>query len=147
MDKGVTNLWENCECSRGEFEEWHKLECLMGDCTNYGVVKLSIYPNEYSTMLPRLLWRCFKHDTIGVIDEGKPKKSIKKTFWKTTTSMFLDYLRPKLQHFIKHNFGAKWQDNQCKLVMANLPPNCIPSHIDSAENYTFQIQNEIQPMH
>jgi hypothetical protein len=61
--------------------------------------------------------------------------------------MFLDYLQPKLRHFIKHNFGAKWQDNQCKLVIANLPPNWIPSQIDSTENYTFQIQNEIQPMH
>jgi hypothetical protein len=61
--------------------------------------------------------------------------------------MFLDYLRSKLQHFIKNNFGAKWQDNQCRLVMANLPPNCIPSRIDSTENYTFQIQNEIQSMH
>jgi hypothetical protein len=56
-------------------------------------------------------------------------------------SMFLDYLRPKLQQFIKHNFVMRWQDTQCRLAMVNLPCDCILSHIDFVENYSFQIHN------
>jgi hypothetical protein len=34
---------------------------------------------------------------------------------------------------------GKMQDIQCKLAMANLPSNCILSHIDFTEKYTLQI--------
>jgi hypothetical protein len=43
--KGVTGLWEECVCPKREFEEWHRLDCLMGECVECGVGKLSIYPN------------------------------------------------------------------------------------------------------
>jgi hypothetical protein len=33
-------------------------------------------------MLPMLLWRCFEHDTIRVIDEGSPRRGSKKHFEK-----------------------------------------------------------------
>jgi hypothetical protein len=113
-----------------------------------GVAKLSIYHNECFTYVSWVVaWSCFKQDIIGVTEEGRPKNRIKEAFKETSTSMFLDYLRPKLHQFIMHNFVARWQDNQCKLAMANLPFDCILSHIDFAENYTFQIQNEIQSMH
>ncbi len=64
----------------------------------------------------------------------------------TTTSMFPNYLRLKLHQFIIHKFVARWQDTQCRSVMVHLPSNCILSHIDFVENYTFQIQSEIQSM-
>jgi len=35
--KGVTKLWEKCVCPKGEFEEWHKLDCLMWECVERGV--------------------------------------------------------------------------------------------------------------
>jgi hypothetical protein len=35
--KRVTKLWEDCVCLKKEFEEWHKLDCLMGDCAKCGV--------------------------------------------------------------------------------------------------------------
>jgi hypothetical protein len=28
----VTMLWEECVCPKPKLQEWHKLECLMGDC-------------------------------------------------------------------------------------------------------------------
>jgi hypothetical protein len=34
--KGVTKLWEDCVCPKGQFEEWHKLDCLMGGLQNVG---------------------------------------------------------------------------------------------------------------
>jgi hypothetical protein len=81
--------------------------------------------------------KCFEQDIIGVTYEGRPKKRIKETFKETAMSMFLDYLHPKLQQFIKHNFVARWQHTKCRLVMANLPFDYILSHIDFVENYTF----------
>ncbi len=76
--KGVTKLWEECVCTKGEFEEWHKLACLMGDYVDCGVAKSSIYPNECSTNASwAVAWTCFEQDIIRVTDEGKPKKRIK----------------------------------------------------------------------
>jgi hypothetical protein len=56
-------------------------------------------------------------------------------------------MKPKLQNYVKHNFVAKWQDEQCRQMMKNLPADVIISHIDFAENYSFMIQDEIQSMH
>jgi len=33
-------------CPKGNFEEWHKVNCLMGECVECGVGRLSICPNE-----------------------------------------------------------------------------------------------------
>ncbi len=46
MYKGVTKLWEDCVGLKGDFEEWHKLDYLMGECVECGVGKLSICHNE-----------------------------------------------------------------------------------------------------
>jgi hypothetical protein len=35
--KGVMKLWEECVRPKGEFEEWHKLDCLMEECVKCGV--------------------------------------------------------------------------------------------------------------
>jgi len=74
-----------------------------------------------------------------VTDEGIPNKRIKEAFKETSLSMFLDYLRPSLQVFIKHNFVARWQDNQCQLSMVTLPIDTILSHLDFVNNYSFHI--------
>jgi fibronectin type 3 domain-containing protein len=49
-----------------------------------------------------------------------------------------------VQSFIRHNFVARWQDKQTTLAMNRLDSDAILSHIDYAENYTFQVQDEIQ---
>ncbi len=36
MHFGVTMLRENCLCPKLKFQEWHKLECPMGDCLQCG---------------------------------------------------------------------------------------------------------------
>lgn len=84
MYKGVTKLWEDCACPKGDFEEWHKLDCLMGECAKCGVGKLAICPNECSAHLSwPMAWRCFEQETIVVTDEGGPKKRIKEAFKET----------------------------------------------------------------
>jgi hypothetical protein len=89
-----------------------------------------------------VFWKCFELETIGVNKDGRHKKRVKECF-KETSSTFLEYLRPKIQLFVKHNFVAMWQNAQCKISMDVLPRDTILSHINFVENYTFEIQNEI----
>jgi ferredoxin-like protein FixX len=49
--QGVTKLWEDRVCPKGDFEKWHKLDYLMGECVECGVGKLAVCPNECSTHL------------------------------------------------------------------------------------------------
>ncbi len=63
---GVTRLWEECVCPKGEFKEWHRLNFLMGECVECGVGKLSICPNEcFVNGSWAVAWKCFEQDTIG----------------------------------------------------------------------------------
>ena len=36
---------------------------------------------------------------------------------------------------------------ECRLSMKEMPRDVLLSHIDFAENYSFEIQNEVQSMH
>ncbi len=65
----------------------------------------------------------------------------------TSFSEFLDFFCPSLQQFIRHNFIAKWQTQQAKLLQACLQAGDVLTHIDFSENYTFEPQNEIQSMY
>lgn len=59
----------------------------------------------------------------------------------------MEFLKPTLQRFVYHNFCARLQSEQAKLAKESLPRNAVLTHIDFAENYTFQVQNEIQSMY
>lgn len=52
---------------------------------------------------------------------------------KTTPSVCIDYLKPKLITFIEHNFLTKWQD--------------VVSAIDFIENNGFKVHNEVYSRH
>ena len=65
----------------------------------------------------------------------------------TGPAQFVAYLLPKIQEFITHNFVARWQDVECRLSMKEMPRDVLLSHIDFAENYSFEIQNEVQSMY
>lgn len=98
----------------------------MGECVECGVQKLCVYRYEYfEDDSWKVSWRCFEQDVVGVTDEGKPKKRIKEASKETSPSVFLDYLQLSLQVFIKHNFVARWQDNQCRLSMVTPPIDAI----------------------
>ncbi len=63
----------------------------------------------------------------------------------TTSSVYIDYLKPKLATFAEHNFFAKWQDIQFKNLLKNIPQDV--SVINFAKNYGFKVQDEVQSMH
>jgi hypothetical protein len=49
--------------------------------------------------------------------------------------------------FVHQNFVSRWQDQQFKECLKHFPSDTIISMIDFAENYSFEIQNEMQSMH
>ncbi len=85
----------------------------------------------------KVFWRCFETKVVGQIDDGQPRKWIRKVFKETSLIEFLTYLKLNLQNFIKHNFVVHWQDYHCRLTMLNLLEDIILSHIDFAKYYTF----------
>jgi hypothetical protein len=47
---GTTSLWESIVCPKGDFEEWHKRECLYGECSHCGVGNLNF------VLLKKVIW-------------------------------------------------------------------------------------------
>ncbi len=69
-------------------------------------------------------WRCYTlEETISKI--GKPLKKLTLVYKNTYSDEFIEYLKPKLQHFVRHNFVARWQDKHFKTHGKSLPTNCI----------------------
>ncbi len=60
---------------------------------------------------------------------------------------FIDYMKPKLQHFVGRNFVAKWEDKHFNNCIKSFPANTVVSIIDFIKNYTFEVQNKVQSMH
>jgi hypothetical protein len=54
----------------------------------------------------------------------------------------LEYLKPKLQLFVHHNFIARWWD-MIKSCLENFPDDVVVSVVDFARNYNFEIQNKV----
>ena len=45
-----------------------------------------------------------------VTKKGLERKKLCLSYKTTSSAAFLEYLKPKLQGFIKHNFVARWED-------------------------------------
>ena len=140
-------MWEVAVCAKAEGDLFHRLECLMGECDRCGGHLFPVCPLESGNEEYRLKWRRFATENIGVDEEGRPKTRVGEVHMETSLPEFFQYLQPVLHAFITHNFVAKWQDVNCRKSMVDMPRDVILSHVDFAENYTFQIQNEIQSMH
>jgi hypothetical protein len=145
---GTMALWRAIVCDKMDDDLWHQYDCLMGLCGECGVSKLKFCQSELQAPEDFILnWKCFEKTIVGQGEDGQPKKRIREVFKKTSVPEFLDYFLPNLTKFVTHNFVARWQDSQCQNAMSDLPADMILSHIDFAENHSFQIQNEIQSMH
>jgi hypothetical protein len=147
---GVTALWTTCVCPKAEHELWHAKACLRGECPACGVEKKLIFcPEELDPdSEKRVTWQCFEKTIIaGTDEEGQPRKRIWDVYKETAPFELVTRLKPVLQKFILHNFTARWQDAQARVAMTTMPGDVLLSHLDFAENYSFEVQNEIQSMY
>jgi len=107
---GLTTLWELVVYPCQKNSKWHARECLLGECENCGVENLPIYPVEKDALSnSSISWKHFSFKKI-ITKKGKEKKKLKLVFKSTSSIEFIDYLKPKLQYFVHHNFVACWQD-------------------------------------
>jgi hypothetical protein len=91
-------------------------------------------------------WRCYALEETRS-KNGKTLKKLTLVYKNTSSSEFIKYLKPKFQHFIKHNFVARWQNKKFKTCVKSFSNDCIVFIVDFVKHYTFQIQNEVQSMY
>jgi hypothetical protein len=114
----------------------------MGTCDDCGVENLLLfYPLEIEANSDETLyWKKFEKVVVGINPRtGKEKMKVREQFKETSLADFVSYLKPTVQDFIRHNLIARWQDKQAALALSGLDSITILSHIDYAENYTFQV--------
>ncbi len=146
--KGITYMWHMIVCEKPKDEEWHEKKCLYGYCSFCGVDKFPFCPIEINGSTEALIeWRRFAMETT----ESRVGKTLKKFTWViykiTTNDGSVQYLRPKLQNFVRHNFVSRWQDMQFKSSIKSFPSQIMVFVVDFVESYTFETQNEGQSMH
>jgi hypothetical protein len=106
--KGIIQFWEAIVCPKGEFNEWHKCKCLFGDCSKCGVHILPLYPKEIIGSNSNMVqWRRYALETT-MARSSRPVKKLTLVYKTTSSNVFVNYLKPKLQHFVKHNFVTRW---------------------------------------
>jgi hypothetical protein len=126
---------------------WHARERVFGDCDNCGVDFLHVCPFEEEGIEKHIIkWKHFAMEKI-ITKKGEERKKLQLVYKETTSDQFLSYSKPKLQEFVRHSFVAKWEDEQFKTCLASFPADTMVSVIDYAQNYSFEVQNEVQSMH
>jgi thiaminase len=78
---------------------------------------------------------------------GKALKKLTLVYKTTSSDEFIDYMKPKLQHFVRHNFVARLEDKHFKKCIKHFPSNVMVYVVDFVKNYSFEMQNKVQSMH
>jgi len=61
-------------------------------------------------------WRRFAMEEV-ISKKGKVMKKLNLVYKKTSSAVFLEFLKPKLQAFVTYNFVTRWEDKQFKKSM------------------------------
>jgi len=85
-------------------------------------------------------WRRFALEETKARN-GKVLEKLNLVYKNVTSYKMLDYLKFKLQHFVKHNFVAQWEDKKFNAWLKSFPKDNIVLVVDFGENYSFEIQN------
>jgi hypothetical protein len=144
---GTTSMMESILCPLDEFTEWHDRKCVFGECEDCAIAYFSCCPiEEQGKSLEKVNWKHFAYQTITT-KKGLEKQKLQLVYKSSGSDEFLAYLKPKLQFFVHHSFVARWQDAQFRKCLDNIPEDAMVSVVDFVENYSFEIQNEVQSMH
>jgi hypothetical protein len=143
----TNNMIKSILCPLDEFTEWHDRKCVFGECKDCGIAYFSCCPiEEQGKSLEKVNWKHFAYQTI-TIKKGLEKQKLQLVYKSSGSDEFLAYLKPKLQFFVQHSFVTRWQDAQFRKCLDNILEDAMVSVVDFAENYSFEIQNEVQSMH
>ena len=107
---GLTAISEAVLCPKPTNIVWHSKDCLFGYCLNCGVDILPLCPTkEYSLSQTAVPWKHYEMRSITT-RKGLQRKKLQLVYKDTTSRELIQYLKPKLQFFVRHSFVAKWED-------------------------------------
>jgi hypothetical protein len=70
---GVKNLCDQILCLKGETNEFHKLQCIQGDCSTCGVLTLPVCPCEVDVNAEVTVpWQQFEKNMLYISSINKP---------------------------------------------------------------------------
>jgi hypothetical protein len=101
---------------------------------------------EEGTSSAVVCWKRFNMEKI-VTKKVEEKKKSKRMHLETNSNELIEYFKPKLQYFVRHNFVTRWQDQHFRNCIKHFLANIMVLVIDFVENYSFKIQNKVQSMH
>jgi hypothetical protein len=78
-----------------------------------------------------------------VIRNGEEEKKLKFVYKSIISNELTDYLKPKLQFFVWHNFVARRKDKLFKSCLENFQNNTVVSIVYFIENHNFEVQNKM----
>jgi hypothetical protein len=142
----LSSLWESILCAKEDYQMFHRRDCLLGECASCGIQLLKTCPLELSSE-KLVKWKSIGSEVVGYTEEGLPKKAPAVQYRLTKASELFQYLKPRLEAFLVHNYIATWQDLQFKELFSSVPRDTVISCVDFSENYSMKIQNETQSMH
>ncbi len=90
-------------CPKVKYKEWYDHACLFGNCLMCRMEKLTLcFKEVIGSLNDAMQWRWFALETTMARNDQTSKKLtlVCKT---TTIDEFVNYLKTKLQHFVKHN--------------------------------------------
>jgi hypothetical protein len=61
-----------------------------------------------------------------------------------TPRELIQYLKPKLQAFVLHNYVVSWLDFQFRELFTSILPDTLISCVDFSENYTLKFKTKFK---
>jgi hypothetical protein len=101
----LTNLWISILCKKDDLSIWHNQDCLLGKCQDCSVKLLRVCPIEL-TFEQLVKWKHIGYKVVETMEEGNPHKAATLEYRETKPSELFEYLKPKLQAFVLHNYIA-----------------------------------------
>ena len=124
--------------------KFHNITCLKRECSECGVEKFPLLPQETASER-NVKWKRYDYLPTGKLGaDGNEIKKISLVSKETTPKELFDYFYKLLGPFPYHSFLAKWEREQCDRLITHLPLGHALCIHDYSESYACRYQDEIQ---
>ena len=145
VPKSLTEVAELTLCEKPEGSLYHSMKCLERKCSNCGVNKFKLLPEEESNEGLQVQWSRYEYVGTGkFLPNGQEKKKITLVRKETAPKELFEYFRKLLEDYPLHSFMAKWQRDQLDKLLEHLPVNHVVCVHDYSEGYSCRQQDEVQ---
>ena len=109
-------------CLKPESHSHHSLKCLTRECSECGVSKFELLPEEFSEgSTEEVTWKRYEYVGTGkFLSNGQEKKKIALVTKMTSPRELFQYFQDLLKHYPYHSFMAKWQREQMENLIEHL---------------------------